>query len=538
VLDLESGELLADELEWLKFTTLSWKKDGSGFYYSRFPETESGDKFQSLNMNNGLYFHRIGDAQGDDTLVYTRPEHPDWGYSGSVTDDGRYLVIGVWKGTDRRNQIIYLDLDDEDAEPVMLITGFDYDYSLIGNTGSEFFFRTTNDAPRGRLISIDVDNPDPENWREIIPEAEDVLVSVSHVGGHLIGVYIQDAWSLVNIYDMGGTRLRSLDLPGIGSASGFKGKPDDPETFFSYESFNMPKSSFRLDLATNEVELTRQAEVDFDSDDYTVKQVFYESKDGTRVPMFIAHRKDVVPDGKRPTMLYGYGGFNISMRPSFSITRLAWMEMGGVYAVANLRGGGEYGEEWHKAGTKLQKQNVFDDFIAAGEYLIEEGYTNPSKLSILGGSNGGLLVGAVTNQRPDLVAAAIPAVGVMDMLRFHKFTAGRYWVDDYGSSDDPAEFEALYAYSPLHNVEEGTKYPAILVTTADTDDRVVPGHSFKYAAAIQAAQAGDAPVLIRIETRSGHGAGTPTSKAIEAYADRWAFLVHNLDMQLPEGYGE
>jgi prolyl oligopeptidase len=433
---------------------------------------------------------------------------------------------------------VYQDLEAEDSGPVMLIEGFDYDYTLVGNVGTELLFRTTNDASSGRLIAIDVDNPDPENWREIIPEAEDVLVSVSHVGGHLIGVYIQDAWSLVNIYDMDGTRLRSLDLPGIGSASGFKGKPGDPETFFSYESFNMPKSSFRLDLATDDVDLIRQAEVDFDSDDYTVKQVFYESKDGTRVPMFIAHREDVIPDGKRPTMLYGYGGFNISMKPSFSVTRLAWMEMGGVYAVANLRGGGEYGEEWHKAGTKLQKQNVFDDFIAAGEYLVEAGYTNPSKLAIFGGSNGGLLVGAVTNQRPDLIGAAIPAVGVMDMLRFHKFTAGRYWVDDYGSSDDPAEFEALYAYSPLHNVKRGTEYPAILVTTADTDDRVVPGHSFKYAAAIQAAQAGDAPVLIRIETRSGHGAGTPTTKAIEAYADRWAFLVQNLDMQLPEGYGE
>ncbi len=538
VLDIETGELLADELEWLKFTSLSWKKDGSGFYYSRFPETESGDKFQSLNMNNALYFHRIGDDQGEDTLVYTRPEHPDWGYSGSVTDDGRYLVVVVWKGTDDRYQIVYQDLATEGAEPVMLIEGFDYGYTPVGNVGSEILFRTTNDAPRGRLIAIDVENPDPENWRELIPESEDVLVSVSHVGGHLVGVYIQDAWSLVNIYDMEGTRLRSLDLPGIGSAYGFGGKPDDPETFFGYQSFNMPDTQYRLDLETGEIEVTKRAEVDFDSDDYVVNQVFYESKDGTRVPMFIAHHKDVVPDGKRPTMLYGYGGFNISLRPSFSITRLAWMEMGGVYAVANLRGGGEYGEEWHKAGTKLQKQNVFDDFIAAGEYLIEAGYTNPSKLAIFGGSNGGLLVGAVTNQRPDLFGAALPAVGVMDMLRFHKFTAGRYWVDDYGSSDNPEEFEALYAYSPYHNVKEGTEYPAVLVTTADTDDRVVPGHSLKYAAAIQAAQAGDAPVLIRIETRAGHGSGTPTTMAIKDYADRWAFLVDNLDMQLPEGYGE
>ncbi len=312
----------------------------------------------------------------------------------------------------------------------------------------------------------------------------------------------------------------------------------DPETFFRYESYGTPDTINRLNVVTGEVSVFKRAEVDFDSDDYVVEQVFYTSKDNTRVPMFIARHKDVVADGNRPTMLYGYGGFNISMTPSFSITRLAWMEMGGIYAVANLRGGGEYGEEWHKAGTKLDKQNVFDDFIAAAEYLISENYTNPDKLAIFGGSNGGLLVGAVTNQRPDLFAAAIPAVGVMDMLRFHEFTAGRFWVDDYGSSANADEFEALYAYSPYHNIKAGTKYPAVLITTADTDDRVVPGHSFKYAAAMQAAQEGDAPVLIRIETRAGHGAGVPTDKVIQAYADRWAFLVRNLGVRLPEGYGE
>jgi prolyl oligopeptidase len=348
---------------------------------------------------------------------------------------------------------------------------------------------------------------------------------------------MQDAWSLVRIHDMDGNLLGSVDLPGIGSATGFTGKADNPETFFQYESFDTPPTINRLDVVTGEREVFKRAETDFDSDDYVVEQVFYESRDGTRVPMFISHLKSVVPDGNRPTLLYGYGGFNISQTPTFSITRLAWMEMGGVYAVANLRGGGEYGEEWHKAGTKLQKQNVFDDFIAAGEFLIAEGYTRPEKLAIFGGSNGGLLVGAVTNQRPDLFGAAIPAVGVMDMLRFHKFTAGRFWVDDYGSSDDPDEFEALLAYSPYHNIKPGTRYPAVLITTADTDDRVVPGHSFKYAAAIQAAQSGDAPVLIRVETRAGHGAGVPTSKVIADYADRWAFLVENLDMTLPEGYG-
>lgn len=419
----------------------------------------------------------------------------------------------------------------------MLIEGFDYDYTLVGNVGSELYFRSNNGAPRGRLIAIDLTRPEPANWREVIPEAEDVLAQVNLVGGRIIAEYMQDAWSLVRIHDMQGKLLGSVDLPGIGSAFGFGGKTDDTETFFGYESFDTPPTINRYDVVTGETQVFKKSEVDFDSNDYTVEQVFYNSRDGQRVPMFIAHRKDIVADGNRPTLLYGYGGFNISQTPSFSITRLAWMEMGGVYAVANLRGGGEYGEEWHQAGTRLQKQNVFDDFIAAAEYLIREKYTRPEKLAVLGGSNGGLLVGAVVNQRPDLFGAAIPAVGVMDMLRFHQFTAGRFWVDDYGSSDDPEEFKALLAYSPYHNVRPGTRYPAVLVTTADTDDRVVPGHSFKYAAAIQAAQAGDAPVLIRIETRAGHGAGVPTAKIIEDYADRWAFLVENLDMTLPEGYG-
>ncbi len=538
VMDLTNGEVLDDELEWLKFTTLAWAADGSGFYYNRFPPQESDVKFQSLNMNSAIYFHRIGDQQQDDLVVYTRPEHPEWFYGAEVTDDGRYLIITIAVGTDDRYQILYQNLQTDDAEPVMLIEGFDFDYTLAGSQGSDLYFRTNNDAPRGKLIVIDVENPQPDHWREVIPETNDVLDEATLIGGRVIGEYMQDAWSLVRIYDTDGIHLNTVDLPGIGSASGFGGRADDPETFFRYESYDTPDAINRLDVVTGEVSVFKMAEVDFDGDDYVVEQVFYGSKDGTRVPMFIAHHKDVVADGNRPTMLYGYGGFNISMKPSFSVTRLAWMEMGGIYAVANLRGGGEYGEEWHKAGTKLDKQNVFDDFIAAAEYLIAENYTNPGKLAIFGGSNGGLLVGAVTNQRPDLFAAAIPAVGVMDMLRFHEFTAGRFWVDDYGSSDNADEFEALYAYSPYHNVKGGTSYPAVLVTTADTDDRVVPGHSFKYAAAIQAAQEGDAPVLIRIETRAGHGAGVPTDKVIQAYADRWAFLVRNLGVRLPEGYGE
>ena len=538
VLNLETGETLADELNWLKFTGLSWAPDNSGFYYSRFPETDSDEKFQSLNKNQAVYFHRIGTSQSDDELVFTDPENPEWGYFGGVTDDGRYLVLTVWQGTDSRYQVLVQDLQQEGSKPEFLIQGFDYDYSFIGNNESQLFFRTDNGAPRGRLIMIDLENPAEENWQEIIPESQDVLSSANLVGGRLIAEYMQDAWSLIRVYGLDGENLGSVDLPGIGTASGFGGRADDPETFYSYQSFNTPTVIHQYNVETGESKEFKRASMDIDTDDYVVEQVFYESKDGTKVPMFIAHHKDVTPDGNSPTLLYGYGGFDISLTPSFSITRLAWMEMGGVYAVANLRGGGEYGAEWHKAGTKLQKQNVFDDFIAAGEYLLAEGYTNPEKLAILGGSNGGLLVGAVTNQRPDLFGAAIPAVGVMDMLRFHQFTAGRYWVDDYGSADDPEEFQALLAYSPYHNVKKGTEYPAVLVTTADTDDRVVPGHSFKYAAAIQEAQGGTAPVLIRIESSAGHGAGVPTEKRIQEYADMWSFLVENLDFELPEGYGE
>ena len=537
IINVDSGAVLEDELDWLKFTGLSWARDGSGFYYSRYPETSDEEKFQSLNENHAVYFHRLGTTQDADALVYSQPDNPEWGYAASVTDDGAHLVITVWKGTDNRYQIVHQDLADPDGRPEMLIEGFDHDYSLVGNVGSELYFRTSKDAPRNRLIAIDVDNPEPENWREVIPEAVDVLDGVSLVGGRIIADYMQDAQTVVKVFDLDGRQTGTVDLPGIGTAGGFQGHFDDPETFFVYTSYNTPTTVNRLDVETGEVTVFRKPDVAFDTDDYVVKQVFYESADGTRVPMFISHHKDFEPNGNTPTMLYGYGGFNISQTPAFSITRLAWMEMGGVYAVANLRGGGEYGEEWHKAGTKLQKQNVFDDFIAAAEYLIDQNYTNPSKLAIFGGSNGGLLVGAVANQRPDLFGAAIPAVGVMDMLRFHKFTAGRFWVDDYGSSDDPEEFKALLAYSPYHNIKPGTEYPAVLVTTADTDDRVVPGHSFKYAAAIQQAQAGDAPVLIRIETRAGHGAGKPTDKVVQEYADRWAFLVKNLDMRLPEGYG-
>ena len=534
--DVDTGETLDDEVQWAKYSPVVWAADSSGFYYARYPQPEEGEAFQSLNHDHAVYFHRVGTSQSDDELIMATPDNPDWGFSPGVTDDGRYLIITVWLGTDARYQIAYVDLEAPDAEPVFIVEGFDHDYSFAGNDGSRFYFRTDLDAPRGRLVAIDVNDLDA-GWTEILPERESVLEGASMIGGHLVASYLRDARSEVRVHTLDGELVRDVSLPGIGSAYGFGGRDDDTETFYSFSSYNAPPTIYRYDVASGERTVFKQAEVDFNPEDYVVKQVFFESKDGTKVPMFIAHLKGVELDGTNPTMLYGYGGFSISLSPGFSTTRLAWMEMGGIYAVANLRGGGEYGKEWHQAGTKLNKQNVFDDFIAAGEYLIENRYTNPERLAVLGGSNGGLLVGAVVNQRPDLFGAAIPAVGVMDMLRFHQFTAGRFWVDDYGSADDPEQFEALYAYSPYHNLQDGVDYPAVLVTTADTDDRVVPGHSFKYAARLQEAHGGEDPVMIRIETRAGHGAGKPTDKIIEEYADQWAFLADNLEMTLPEGYG-
>jgi prolyl oligopeptidase len=526
VMNLETRKLLDDELQWLKFTDASWSKDGRGFYYSRYPAPDADDKFQSLNHNHTVYFHRIDTPQSEDVLVHATPEHPDWGHAGQVTEDGKYLVVTTWVGTDDRYRIAYRDLSRPDAKTVTLIDKFENDYTLAGNDGDVLYFRTNRDAPKGRLVAIDLARPDPTDWREVIPEAEHVLEEATLVGGHIVASYLRDARTEVRVHDPRGRLVRTVELPGIGTAEGFGGKFSDPETFYSYSSFNMPPTVYRYDVRTGESAVLKKSDVDFDPADYIVEQTFCRSKDGTRVPVFVSHRKGLERHGDNPTLLFGYGGFNISLTSEFSITRLAWMEMGGVFASANLRGGGEYGESWHKAGTKLDKQNVFDDFIAAAECLIAKKYTRPEKLGIMGRSNGGLLVGAVVNQRPDLFAAALPAVGVMDMLRFHEFTAGRFWVDDYGSAENAKEFGALHAYSPYHNIEQGVKFPAVLVTTADTDDRVVPGHSFKYIAALQAAQAGEAPVLIRIETRAGHGTGKPTTKQIEEYADMWAFLAH------------
>ena len=533
VRDVAAGEDLPDRLQWTKFTDAAWTADGQGFFYSRFPEPPPGETYQALNTNQKVYYHRVGTPQSEDVLVYWRPEQPEWGYGTTTTEDGRWLVISVWKGTDPRNRVLVKDLAEPYGLPVEIVDHFDHDFSFVGNDGPLFYFKTDHDAKNRRVIRMDLRRPAPEHWVEIVPEREEPLGGVGLVGNLLIASYLRDATDWVRLYRLDGTHVRDVEFPGFGNAYGFGGRQSDLETFYSYSSFNRPPGVYRYDLLTGESTLWRQADVDFDPERYVVQQVFYRSKDGTRVPMFIAHRKDLRLDGKRPTLLHGYGGFNVSLQPSFSVTRLAWMELGGVFAMPNLRGGGEYGNAWHEAGIKLHKQNVFDDFIAAAEWLVAADYTSPEKLAIQGGSNGGLLVGAVMTQRPELFGAALPAVGVMDMLRFHRFTAGRYWVDDYGSPDDAQEFGALFAYSPYHNLRPGVSYPATLVTTADFDDRVIPMHSFKFAAALQHAQQGPEPVLIRIETRAGHGAGKPTAKQIEEWADVFAFLVETLSIELP-----
>lgn len=528
--DVETGKDLPDVLKNIKFSGASWTKDGKGVFYSRYPAVDEKAKLTALNYDQKVYFHRLGTPQSEDKVVFERPDDKEMNVGGYVTEDGKWLILYVTKGTSPKNMIFYKDLTKENAKIMPLVDKFEADYSFIGNVGSTFYFRTDKDAPRARVVKVDVNSKD-KKWTEIVPEAEETLEGVDFVNDQFVLSYLKDAYTNIKIYDRDGKFVRDVKLPGIGTASGFGGKRSDTETFYTFTSYTTPPTIYRYDLKTGKSEVFRKADVKFNPDDFTVKQVKYKSKDGTLVPMFIVHKKGLKMDGNNPTLLYGYGGFNISLTPGFSVARLPWLEMGGVYAVANLRGGNEYGEQWHEAGTKLKKQNVFDDFIAAAEYLIKENYTRPEKLAIQGGSNGGLLVGAVLNQRPDLFGAALPAVGVMDMLRFNKFSAGRYWVSDYGSPENAEEFKALYAYSPIHNIKKGAKYPAVLITTADHDDRVVPAHSFKYAATLQEAQAGGAPVLIRIETKAGHGAGKPTAKIIEEQADIYGFLVKNLGMK-------
>jgi prolyl oligopeptidase len=534
---IATGRDRPDTLRWVKFSGLSWTHDNAGFYYSRFP-TPGGNVLQAVVKNQKLYYHRLGTAQAADRLVYQRSDHPDWGFGGGVTEDGRYLIIGVSLGTDSRNRVYYLDLGNPrrprvTGHVVPLLDDFDATYDFVGNRGPVFYFQTNLDAPRGRLIAIDTRRPARRDWKELIPQIDQVLNSVTLVGGRFVADYLVDAHSRLAIFSPDGKPVADVALPGIGTVGGVSGRPDSPEMFYAFTSFLYPTTVFRYDVATGAGSVWKAPHLDFDPSRFATEQVFYGSKDGMRVPMFLTHRRGLARDSANPVLLTAYGGFDISNLPYFSVSNAVWLEMGGVLALATLRGGGEYGEEWHHAGMHERKQSVFDDFISAAEYLIAQGYTRPSKLAIEGASNGGLLIGAVENQRPDLFGATLPAVGVMDMLRFQKFTIGWAWVTEYGSSDSASQFPYLYAYSPLHNIRPGTHYPPTLVTTADHDDRVVPGHSFKYAATLQAAQGDSAPILIRIETRAGHGGGMPVSKQIELVTDRWAFLVKNLQMKLP-----
>ncbi|MEO1388395.1 MAG: prolyl oligopeptidase family serine peptidase [Cyanobacteria bacterium J06634_6] len=532
VRDIETGEDTSDHIKWVKFSGAAWTHDHQGFFYSRYDEPNEESKLEDVNYFQKLYYHRLGTPQSEDTLTYERPDQKEWGFAGDVTEDGRYLIISVWRGTEPKNLVFYKDLQQPEAEVIELIANFEAQYSLIDTDDTTFWFRTDLDAPKGRVIAIDIANPDTANWQTLIPESEETLESVGILNNQFIADYLKDAYTQIKIFDLEGKPVREVELPGIGSAGGFNGKCSDTETFYSFTSFTVPSRIYHYDLTTGESTLFREPSIPFNPNDYETRQVFYPSKDGTQIPMFITAKKGLQLNGENPVLLYGYGGFNISLSPSFSVSNLVWLEMGGVYAVANLRGGGEYGESWHQQGIKTSKQNVFDDFISAGEWLIEQKYTKREKLAIAGGSNGGLLVGACITQRPDLFRAALPAVGVLDMLRFNKFTIGWAWESDYGSPENEDEFKALYAYSPLHNLKLGTDYPATMITTADHDDRVVPAHSFKFAAALQSAHEGDNPVLIRIETKAGHGAGKPTTKQIEEATDKWAFLANELGMAL------
>lgn len=534
-----TGEDLPDHLKWIKWRAGAWTRDNRGFFYGRFPEPAKGAELTVTTFHHKLYYHRLGTPQSDDILVYARPEHKEWGYEPVVSSDGSYLVITVAEGDELNNRVLYQNLGNPEkpgigpeAGPVIeLHMTADAHWEFIDNMGPDFLFLTNQGASHSRIVAVDPRQPAPQNWRVIVPEAADALQSAALIGGRIVAQYLKDARSSVKVFSLDGHLVHEVPLPGLGTATGFSGEADAPETFYSFNSYTTPPTIYHYNVTTGENKLFRQPKLAFRSGDYESTQVFYNSKDGTRVPMIITHKKGLKHDGQNPTYLYGYGGFYIAITPRFSPAYLVWLEMGGVLAVPNLRGGSEYGHEWHDAGRKLKKQNVFDDFIAAAQWLMDNQYTSRSKLAIGGASNGGLLVGACLTQRPDLFGAALPDVGVMDMLRFTKFTEGWGWVTDYGSPDNREEFKALYAYSPLHNIKPGTKYPATLVTTSDHDDRVIPGHSFKFTAALQAAQAGDAPILIRIETQAGHGAGKPTAKRIEEASDRWAFLSRVLNMR-------
>jgi prolyl oligopeptidase len=536
---VDDGKDLDDVVRWSKFSDAAWTRDGRGFFYGRYDPPAEDAVRTAVNHDHQIWFHTVGTPQDKDRLVFHRPDEPEWYLEAAVTDDGRFLVVTANKGTNPETAVFVADLSRGEATPQPVLDRMDAAYAVVGNDGNTLFVLTNKDAPRKRLVAIRRDAP-ATPWRTIVPQAKgtDVLEAVVHAGGRFVATWLRDAHSEVEVFSTAGRRLFQVKLPALGTVGDVEGRSDDPETFFSFTGFTQPSAAHRLDAATGRATVFRTPRVDFDPSRFVTHQVFYASKDGTRIPMFLVHRKGIALDGSHPTILYGYGGFEIPLTPWFSVGQITWSEMGGVYAVANLRGGGEYGKAWYDAGRLERKQNVFDDFIAAAEWLVANRYTSAAKLAVNGGSNGGLLVGAVMTQRPELFAAAVPEVGVMDMLRFHRFTVGWGWKSDYGSSETKEGFEVLRRYSPLHNLRQGTRYPATLVLTADHDDRVVPAHSFKFTAALQAAQAGDAPVLARIETRAGHGQGTPTAKLIEERTDVYAFLVKVLGLELPAGFGD
>ncbi len=539
VRDVAGARDLPDVIKWSKFSGASWLKDGTGFYYERYDAPAGGNLLQSVNKNQKVFFHKLGTAQAADPLVYQRPDKPDWGFGAEVTDDGRFLLIYQSEGTENKNRIFARDLSDPKGAIAPFLNDFDAEYNVVGNDGQTFYVVTNSGAPRYRLVAIDRTKPAPAAWKTLIAEAagRDVLSGVSMVNNQFIATWMSDAHNKVTLHKLDGSIVKEIALPTIGSVVGFTGRRAHKETFYSFTSFTYPTTIYRYDFATGASTVFKRPDVAFDPARYETVQVFYPSKDGTRIPMFLTSRKGLAKDGQNPTYLYGYGGFNIAMTPAFSATMIPWLEMGGIYAVANLRGGNEYGQAWYEAGRLQHKQNVFDDFIAAAEYLISERYTSTPKLAISGGSNGGLLVGACLVQRPDLFGAAVPAVGVMDMIRYHKFTIGWAWKSDYGDPDTKEGFDINIKYSPLHNIKPGVSYPPTFATTADHDDRVVPAHSFKFIATLQAAQAGPAPILIRIETQAGHGAGKPVDKMLEERADVFAFLVRELKVPVPTGFG-
>jgi len=529
VMHVADGKLLDDHLVDLKFTGLDWKGE-EGFYYSRYPKPDESKKLTNQNEHMKVYFHKLGDPQEKDQLIYEDPAHPKRFFSAGITEDQRFLIISSSEGTSG-SEILYRDLKDPSQRTFkVLLPGFEHQHGFIDNIGDQLLVMTNVNAPNFRLVLIDPKNPSGK-WKDVIPEQKEVLLSVGTAGGFLFAEYLKDAYSLVKQYDYSGKLIRTITLPGIGTASGFSGQKTDTELFYTYTSFNYPPTIFRYDIKSGKSTEFRRPEVKFDPTAYEVKQEFFTSKDGAKVPMFITYKKGLKLDGNNTALLYGYGGFNSPLTPAFSVSNIFFLEQGGIYVAVNLRGGNEYGEAWHKAGMLMNKQNVFNDMIAAAEWMVANKYSKPSRLAVRGGSNGGLLVGAVVNQRPDLFAVSIPQVGVMDMLRYHRFTIGYAWATEYGNADkSEAEFRNLYAYSPLHNIKSGTCYPATLVTTADHDDRVVPAHSFKYTAALQAAQGCEKPVLIRIETKAGHGAGKPISKVLDEAADIWSFVMFNTGM--------